>query len=402
MGSWWLWVGSGGCHSGGQVFNCSGHEWIWVVVGQELRGWVWVVTYLRRGSGGLDELSWWWVVGLVVNCRGRVFGRAVVVVGHGFGGHLWWWWRARMSRTTGSGQQVQISLRCLSCKEEYCTSDAGTCKECYEEASETEEELKREIEDLKSKVAFLRLTSSPLDSHKRSSSLGFTDVVLVATDEFHSNPLSLPAHKAVLVSTLFLLSNFILQFYTGLCHGTIVESRDGQNSSYCFDRHSRFYDCCLPGFHYHFASRSPVFKAMLEIEMEESRSGTINISDVSYDALRAFINYLYTAEASLDEQMACDLLVLAEKYEVKHLKTYCEKFLVSKLNWDNSIASFSFAHQHHAKHLLESALSMIIDNMDNLTKSEEYAHLVEKDPKLVVEIYEAYMSKQVNTAARTN
>uniref|UniRef100_A0A803LHJ8 BTB domain-containing protein n=1 Tax=Chenopodium quinoa TaxID=63459 RepID=A0A803LHJ8_CHEQI len=150
------------------------------------------------------------------------------------------------------------------------------------------------------------------------------------------------------------------------------------------------------------ASRSPVFKAMLEIEMEESRSGTISISDVSYDALRAFVNYLYTAEACLDEQLACDLLVLAEKYEVKHLKMYCEKFLVSKLNGDNSVASYSFAHQHNANHLLQSALSMIIEDMDNLTKSEEYTHLVEKDPRLVVEIYEAYLSKQTNTAARSD
>ena len=145
-----------------------------------------------------------------------------------------------------------------------------------------------------------------------------------------------------------------------------------------------------------------MFKAMLETDMEESGSGTINISSVSYDALRAFINYLYTAEACLDEQLAYDLLVLGEKYEVKHLKTYCEKFLVSKLKWDNSIASYSFAHQYNAKNLLESSLSMIIDNMDSLTKSEEYAHLVEKDPRLVVELYEAYLSKQVNTAARSN
>lgn len=146
-------------------------------------------------------------------------------------------------------------------------------------------------------------------------------------------------------------------------------------------------------------SRSPVFKAMLENEMEESRSGTIKISDVSYDALRSFVNYLYTAEACLDEQMACDLLVLAEKYEVKHLKAYCEKFLVSKLNWDNSVMSYAFAHQHNAKHMLEAALSLITDNMDKLTKREEYMELVEKDPRLVVEIYEAYLSKQVNTAA---
>lgn len=138
---------------------------------------------------------------------------------------------------------------------------------------------------------------------------------------------------------------------------------------------------------------------MLENEMEESLSGTVKISDVSYDALRAFVNFLYTAEACLDEQMACDLLVLGEKYQVKHLKTYCEKFMVSKLNWENALLSFAFAHQHNAKNLADSALSLIMDNMDKLRKREEYAELVDKDPRLVVEIFEAYLSKQVNTAA---
>lgn len=146
-------------------------------------------------------------------------------------------------------------------------------------------------------------------------------------------------------------------------------------------------------------NRSPVFKAMLENEMEESRSGTIKVSDVSYDALRAFVNYLYTAEACLDEQMACDLLVLAEKYQVKHLKGYCEKFLVSKLSWENSLMSYAFAHQQNAKLVLDAALCLITDNMDKLTEREEYIELVENDPRLVVEIYEAYLSKQVNTAA---
>ncbi|CAN0827138.1 BTB/POZ domain-containing protein At4g08455 [Linum grandiflorum] len=147
------------------------------------------------------------------------------------------------------------------------------------------------------------------------------------------------------------------------------------------------------------ATRSPVFRAMLANEMEESISGTIKISDVSYDALRTFVSYMYTAEARLDEQMACDLLVLAEKYQIKHLKGYCEKFLVSKLNWDSSLMSYAFAHQHNATHMLEASLSLITENMDKLAKREEYLELVEKDPRLVVEIYEAYLSKQVNTAA---
>lgn len=196
--------------------------------------------------------------------------------------------------------------------------------------------------------------------------------VLTISDEFHMH-----LHIICLASCASVRSIVIVQ--SGACHS--------------FSHHKLPFSCMLQ------VSRSPVFKAMLENEMEESRSGTIKISDVSFDALRAFVNYLYTAEACLDEQMAYDLLVLAEKYQVKHLKSHCEKFLISKLNWDNSILNYTFAHQHNDKHMIDAALSVIIDNMDKLTKREEYMELVEKDPRLVVEIYEAYMSNQVNTTA---
>jgi speckle-type POZ protein len=96
-------------------------------------------------------------------------------------------------------------MRCVSCQDEYDADDAGTCKECYEEANETEEELKREIEDLKAKVAFLRFWS-PLDHHNhRTCGPCFTDVVLVAfSDEPSAGPpVPVPAHKALLVSNPF-------------------------------------------------------------------------------------------------------------------------------------------------------------------------------------------------------
>lgn len=104
---------------------------------------------------------------------------------------------------------------------------------------------------------------------------------------------------------------------------------------------------------------------MLENEMEESRSGMIKIHDVSYDVL------LYTAEVLLDEELACDFLVLAEKYQVEHLKIFCEKFLTSKINNDNAVAHYAFAHLHNTKQLLEAALSLIMDNIATLIERKK-------------------------------
>lgn len=104
------------------------------------------------------------------------------------------------SAPSGASDSNKGTMKCISCREDYGTRDAGTCKECYEEASETEEELKREIEELKAKVAFLRISSPIEQSNRRPCS----DVVLVASNDDSDAPaVPVPAHKYVLVSTHF-------------------------------------------------------------------------------------------------------------------------------------------------------------------------------------------------------
>ena len=108
---------------------------------------------------------------------------------------------------TQTERMIATTMKCLSCQASYETRDSGTCKECYEEANETEEDRKREIEDLKAKVAFLRFWS-PFDPQHLSRPNGpcFTDVVLVASSDDGSSsgpPIPVPAHKAVLVSNSF-------------------------------------------------------------------------------------------------------------------------------------------------------------------------------------------------------
>ncbi|XP_039170655.1 BTB/POZ domain-containing protein At4g08455-like [Eucalyptus grandis] len=222
------------------------------------------------------------------------------------------------------------------------TQDAWFCQACYDKFSTHAQGLKRKIDDLEAKNLFL----SSWNGTNNNPPSGFSDIVLVAIDGpegVPSTPVS--AHRVIL------------------------------------------------------ASRSEVFKVMLESEMQESQKGVVNISNTSPDVLQAFVKFLYTAEVCLDEQNAWELLPLADKYQVMSLKAHCENFLVSKLNWENSIGSYSFAHQHNAKILLQAALSIIVENRNDYRVHPKYLAIVEEEPKLAIEIYEACFDRMGMRAA---
>ncbi|KAK9096218.1 hypothetical protein Sjap_021715 [Stephania japonica] len=255
---------------------------------------------------------------------------------------------------SGSGFGNPPCQYCLSCRKDVRQENVvRICKQCLEGRNDeikglkaANEELKRQIEELDSKVNFLSW-SSPVDHYQHHSggdheddrcSCYAPDVLLIASDD---DVKPVPAHVAILIN------------------------------------------------------KSPVFKAMLRNKMTESQTGKINISEVSYHDLCAFVNYLYTSEVNLvDDQRAQDLLAMGEKYEVKHLKAYCESFLRSKVNPSNALKYLTFATKYKAEDLVETSLNVIIENMNELKLQDEYKDLTEKDPHLVIHIYESYHEKK--------
>ncbi|KAK7281213.1 hypothetical protein RIF29_08992 [Crotalaria pallida] len=133
---------------------------------------------------------------------------------------------------------------------------------------------------------------------------------------------------------------------------------------------------------------------MFQNHMKESKH-VIKVADVSYVALHSFVNYLYTAEVCLENQMALGLFILAERYQVNHLKAYCEKFLIAELNEVNAISTYTFAKQHNAKRLLDSTLTWIVDNKEQFVRSEAYVKLKRTNPGIVADILEACFSNDL-------
>eukprot|EP00063_Salmo_salar_P065676 XP_014040511.1 PREDICTED: speckle-type POZ protein-like A [Salmo salar] len=90
---------------------------------------------------------------------------------------------------------------------------------------------------------------------------------------------------------------------------------------------SRFTDCSLyvggQEFKAHksiLAARSPVFNAMFEHEMEESKKNRVDISDVEPDVFKEMMGFIYTGKAPNLDKMADNLLAAADKVSHSHKK----------------------------------------------------------------------------------
>ena len=79
-------------------------------------------------------------------------------------------------------------------------------------------------------------------------------------------------------------------------------------------------------FHCHkviLAGRSPVFETMFSVEMKEKTDNQVIIKDMDADTLHEMLRYIYGRKDLNLGENATDLLVAAEKYDLKELKQIC-------------------------------------------------------------------------------
>ncbi|GAB5580924.1 speckle-type POZ protein isoform X1 [Prionailurus iriomotensis] len=170
---------------------------------------------------------------------------------------------------------------------------------------------------------------------------------------------------------------------------------------------SRFTDCCLcvagQEFQAHkaiLAARSPVFSAMFEHEMEESKKNRVEINDVEPEVFKEMMCFIYTGKAPNLDKMADDLLAAADKeitvptdmpphpgfvkmklswsdchdsasrsvvslrsevlkYALERLKVMCEDALCSNLSVENAAEILILADLHSADQLKTQAVDFI-------------------------------------------
>ncbi|KFQ72507.1 Speckle-type POZ protein-like [Phaethon lepturus] len=107
------------------------------------------------------------------------------------------------------------------------------------------------------------------------------------------------------------------------------------------------------------AARSPVFNAMFEHEMEESKKNRVEINDVDPEVFKEMMRFIYTGKAPNLEKMADNLLAAADKYALERLKVMCEEALCSNLSVENVADVLILADLHSAEQLKAQAIDFI-------------------------------------------
>lgn len=107
------------------------------------------------------------------------------------------------------------------------------------------------------------------------------------------------------------------------------------------------------------AARSPVFSAMLSVDMKEKRERRITIPNVSHEAAKEFLDFIYSANMKATKN-AKELLILAEMYQIKDLKQACENLLITQLNKENALDNLYVANLYNCKQELKNKSFEII------------------------------------------
>ncbi|XP_065214348.1 speckle-type POZ protein-like [Planococcus citri] len=134
------------------------------------------------------------------------------------------------------------------------------------------------------------------------------------------------------------------------------------------------------------SARSAVFKAMFQHGMKESQNNRVEITDVEPEAFRELLRYVYTGNLKSTETVTLDLLVAANKYDLKRLKSTCENTLCKSLSNENAANALITADLHQAEKLKAAAILFIKSNPLAVMITEGWKNVLDNYPYLINDI----------------
>ncbi|KAG2678313.1 hypothetical protein I3760_12G138200 [Carya illinoinensis] len=136
-------------------------------------------------------------------------------------------------------------------------------------------------------------------------------------------------------------------------------------------------------------ARSPVFHSMFSHNLKEREMSSIDIPDISIEACRAFLNYIYgniEHEDFLKHRLA--LVRAADKYDISDLKEACHESLVEDIDAKNVLERLQNAYLYELPKLKTSCMRYLVRFGKIYDIQEDFNSLLQcADRDLIADIF---------------
>lgn len=143
-------------------------------------------------------------------------------------------------------------------------------------------------------------------------------------------------------------------------------------------------------------TQSQYFKSMFKIGMAESESREIRLEHIPKKEFKVLIRFLYTSYLDeTDLQTLCNVLLIADSYNLTALSDLCVKTVKQLVEIDNVCEILIIAHRCKLESLVKFCTDFASCHVDSLISDPKFERLSNEFPKLALSISNSVISKLI-------
>uniref|UniRef100_A0A1B0ACE0 Kelch-like protein diablo n=1 Tax=Glossina pallidipes TaxID=7398 RepID=A0A1B0ACE0_GLOPL len=120
---------------------------------------------------------------------------------------------------------------------------------------------------------------------------------------------------------------------------------------------------------------SPYFAAMLNNDMKEKATGSVNLQDENVTTVKTVVEYIYSGVITLTETNVQSLLSLSSLFQLEWLNKKCQDFLKCNVKLTNCFEVRNVADTYSCKELLGYCQNYILEHFDEIIHGDELLSL---------------------------
>jgi hypothetical protein len=133
------------------------------------------------------------------------------------------------------------------------------------------------------------------------------------------------------------------------------------------------------------AAQSTFFGVLLKPgnEWKENQTGELKIEDFSLKTVQSMLEFIYTQQLSNTKDYTRNLLMIADKYDIKSLFDRCDQELASQVCLDNVLDLHDILKWIYASQLKRSTVQFIAKNYDAVKGQRKYTDMTSEEKTLL-------------------